>query len=209
MNTKNRYMKLKQQRTTKWVVAVSVVVCLFASVTGTGVYEGEQQALQAEKFETSNIPYASTFKQYADSIGWPWERLAALAWTESHWNAQAKSAVGARGVMQLMPKTGEHFGLNDSTCWVAEDNIRAGVRYVQSLQRKFAFVSDSTEQWKFVVASYNSGPGYVFAARREARESGLNPDVWENVKQYIPYKETLSHVEKVEKARKRIVKEER
>ncbi len=124
------------------------------------------------------IPYETLFRQYADSIGWDWELLAALAWEESHYNPEAKSYVGATGIMQLMPTTAERFGLNDSTILLPEHNIRAGVKYIASLQRIYDFINNPQEQIHFVLASYNAGPAHIMDARRLAKRYGRSPYVW-------------------------------
>lgn len=126
----------------------------------------------------SNVPYAKYFQQYAPEIGWDWELLAAVAYHESRYNPHAGSAKGAAGLMQLVPRTAERFGLNDSTKFEPEDNIRAGVQYISFLQRHFRAVSDPLEQAYFVLASYNAGPAHIHDARRLAREYGDNPNRW-------------------------------
>jgi len=88
------------------------------------------------------VPYQSIFMQCAPEIGWDWQLLAAVAYHESRFHEKAHSPSGACGVMQLMPVTAHRFGLNDSTIWVPEDNIRAGVRYIQFLQSKWAFITN-------------------------------------------------------------------
>ena len=188
-------------------------IALFASfmtaVTFKGIYEGERQALEAEEMsEKGAIPYASVFMECAEEVGWDWRLLAALAWTESHYNPQARSAHGARGVMQLIPKTGKRFGLNDSTILIAEHNIRAGARYIHYLDEHYAVVRDSAERWKFVVAAYNCGPASITAARDSARALGRNPNKWASVEPLIPQAETRGHVRKVEAVYRRIRKSE-
>ncbi len=144
----------------------------YIAATATKSTDKEQEVI----IET--IPYETLFRQYADSIGWDWELLAALAWEESHYNPEAKSYVGAIGIMQLMPTTAERFGLNDSTILLPEHNIRAGVEYIASLQRIYNFISNPQEQIHFVLASYNAGPAHIMDARRLAKRYGRSPYVW-------------------------------
>ncbi len=124
------------------------------------------------------VPYESYFRQYADSIGWDWTLLAALSWEESHFNPQARSYVGAQGLMQLMPKTAARYGLNDSTVLIPAENIRAGAEYIRSLQRIYSFIGNPQEQIHFVLASYNAGPAHIMDARRLAKRYGRSPYVW-------------------------------
>ena len=153
-----------------------------AGLLGYGLFRGEAEVIEAETQETdtivSDIPYAAYFRKYALQIGWEWELLAAVCWEESHFNPRAQSAVGAKGLMQLMPKTARNFGLNDSTVWEPEDNIRAGLRYIERLQDIYSFIASPTENRNFVLASYNAGPAHIMDARRLAKRYGRSPYVW-------------------------------
>lgn len=160
-----------------------LVVCLIAF--GIGVMRSKWYVIVEDIAVMETVPYMSCFQQYAPTIGWDWEMLAAVAWNESHFNPKATSHVGACGVMQLMPKTARRFGLNDTTIWNPEDNIRAGVEYIRCLQQKFYFISDTVEQTKFVLASYNAGPAHIMDARRLARKYGESPYRWSTIEHYL------------------------
>ena len=56
-------------------------------------------------------PYDSLFKAYADTVGWDWKMLAAVAYVESKFDTAAVSGVGARGLMQMMPQTARAMGI--------------------------------------------------------------------------------------------------
>lgn len=203
-------------------------ICVLSAVIGTGVEVGLEAERQAEEDRAmSSVPFREYFIYASEQINWPWELLAALAWTESHYNPEARSHVGARGVMQLMPVTGRRFGLNDSTFLCARDNIIAGSHYIAYLQNQFRFVTDSAEQWRFVVASYNAGPAHIHDARRLARAHGDNPNRWASVEPWLERLndpeyytdsvvlygsfnsvETRKHVRVVEQTYKRILSEE-
>ncbi len=160
------------------LTAISLLTMVSAFVGGL-VFERTQHPIEEPaELTASTIPYESYFRQYADSIGWDWELLAALAWQESHYNPTARSYVGATGIMQLMPKTAAQFGLNDSTILLPEHNIRAGAAYIATLQRTFSFIGNKQEQTHFVLASYNAGPAHIMDARRLAKRYGRSPYVW-------------------------------
>ncbi|MEA1885615.1 MAG: transporter substrate-binding domain-containing protein [Bacteroidota bacterium] len=119
------------------------------------------------------------FKRYSDSIGWDWRLLASLVLQESRFDPDVESWAGAYGLMQLMPSTGEQFGIDIYSN--PENNIRAGIKYIQWLQELFKDkVPDEEERLKFILASYNVGPGHVLDARQLARKNGRDPDVWDN-----------------------------
>ncbi|MCQ2333603.1 MAG: transglycosylase SLT domain-containing protein [Paludibacteraceae bacterium] len=174
-----------------------IVVAILLGILALGVFQGVKRSKLSEPMNEGPVPYYAVFERLAPTIGWEWSMLAAVAWNESHFNPQAKSHVGARGIMQLMPKTARRFGLNDSTMLIPEDNIRAGVEYIRYLQDKWSFISNMEEQTKFVLASYNAGPGFIFEARREAKAHGGNPYVWHDVEPYVKQEVTRKYVHNV------------
>lgn len=125
------------------------------------------------------------FKRYSDSIGWDWRLLTSLVLQESRFDPTAESWSGAYGLMQLMPSTGEQFGIDIYSS--PENNIRAGIKYIQWLQELFEEkVPDEEERIKFILAAYNVGPGHVLDARQLARKNGRDPEVWDdNVAYYL------------------------
>ena len=134
-------------------------------------------------------PYDSVFKNVAEIAGYDWRLLAAVAWNESHFNPDAVSASGALGVMQIMPRTGQKFGLNDSTFFVPHENIRAGAQLLSNLDKMFSSVSNKEERIKFVLAAYNAGQGHIFDAIALAKKYGANPEIWQdNVEKYLMLK---------------------
>ena len=165
------------RRLTYYLLALLILIAV--AVAGFMHQEKIEEAIEEqEEEELSNVPYAKYFRLYAPQIGWRWEMLAALCWEESHYNPRAHSASGATGLMQLMPRTARRFGLNDSTIYEPEDNIRAGVQYIRFLQHKYSFITDSAENQNFVLASYNAGPAHIMDARRLAKRYGRSPYVW-------------------------------
>ena len=123
--------------------------------------------------------YDSYYKQYSKLLKWDWRLLAALSFEESRFDPNAISHVGARGLMQLMPSTGKSFGLNDQTFTDPEENIKAGSKYINSLQRAFTDIEDPDERINFVLASFHAGLGHILDAKAIARKLGYDPNIWE------------------------------
>ena len=131
-------------------------------------------------------PYDNLFKQYALLLGWDWELLAAQCYAESKFDSSAVSWAGARGVMQLMPRTAAGLGLNDSSVSNPAANIEAATRYIKILDRRFWKITDRQERIKFVLASYNAGDGHITDAMALAEKYGKNPHIWhDNVETYM------------------------
>ncbi len=118
-------------------------------------------------------------------IDWDWLLLASLIYQESRFNPDVRSLAGAVGLMQVMPLTGKRLGI-DITASPA-NNIKAGTLYIKHLQKIYEpKISDSQERIKFILASYNAGPGHVLDAMRLAEKNGLDPQKWDgNVAVYL------------------------
>jgi len=121
--------------------------------------------------------YDEIFKKYSTEIGWDWRLLAALVYQESRFIPDVRSRKGAYGLMQLMPATLSYFG-TDTTA-TPDRHIATGVAFIKYLDRIFVqHVTEKDERIKFILASYNIGPGHILDARRLAEKYGKDADVW-------------------------------
>ncbi len=120
--------------------------------------------------------YDPIVKQYSDSIGWDWRLLSSMIYQESGFDPNAKSWVGAKGLLQMMPRTAEELGY--SSLSRPKTSIEAGVKYIDKLENSWPEIPDKRERQKFVMASYNVGPNHVADARRLTKKYGGNPDKW-------------------------------
>jgi membrane-bound lytic murein transglycosylase F len=129
--------------------------------------------------------YDDLVKKYSSSIHWDWMLLSSLIYQESHFDHSAQSWVGAYGLMQLMPETGERYGVDSLS--TPEENIRAGVEHLRWLEERWSkTIKDRPERIKFVLASYNVGIGHIIDARNLAKKYGKNPLKWEdNVEEFL------------------------
>jgi len=123
---------------------------------------------------------AATFKKYADEFGSDYLLMMAEGYQESGLNQDVKSSVGAIGVMQLMPATGEGMKVGD--IHQEEANIHAGIKYFYQMRAKLYGDEpmDDLNKTLFTFASYNCGPNRVKQLRSEAAQKGLDPNVWIN-----------------------------
>ena len=115
--------------------------------------------------------------------------IMGLIHQESYYNPQARSRVGATGLMQLMPSTGRelagrlHTGTNLTN---PDTNIRLGTYYFRLLVNMFGGVVN------LAVASYNAGQGNVLRWRRGAPHKPMDEFL-----ESIPFPETRTYVKRV------------
>ena len=130
--------------------------------------------------------YDHLFRQYARQCNWDWRLLAAQAYQESAFDAEAVSFMGAMGLMQLMPGTARDVGVSQQDVFHPESNIRGAVRLINQLNQHYAAIHSEQERINFILAAYNAGPGHVDDARALARKFGKDPDRWlGNVDGYV------------------------
>lgn len=123
-------------------------------------------------------PFDKLFKKHAKDLSWDWQLLAAICFEESRFDTTMVSWAGARGLMQLMPRTAGEYGLTPDNMTNPNDNVDAAVKYLKSLDKIFTKVTDKEERLKFILAAYNGGPSHVLDAIALAGKYGKKTDVW-------------------------------
>ena len=160
--------------------------------------------------ETVTDRYDDTFRKYTQRFygpGFDWRIFKAQAMAESNISMNAKSWVGARGIMQLMPATfREIHSKNPEMVSIdkPEWNIAAGIYYDRQLWNQWeAQSSGEPDRQRFMFASYNAGRGTLLRAQEVARTKTLDPTLWPSIESVAPevpkwrHEETLGYVEKI------------
>jgi len=143
-------------------------------------FENKGALTEARELSTAKTgqlsPYDSLIKKYSTQYGFDWRLMSAQAWRESRFDPKAKSNVGALGLFQVMPATGQELGftrLHDP-----DQGTHAGIKYMNQLVQRLEPSLPLDERVRFALAGYNAGFGRVQDARRLARELGLDPNAW-------------------------------
>jgi membrane-bound lytic murein transglycosylase MltF len=131
---------------------------------------------ELEKYERT----VALFRKYGDRYGFDWLMLTAQGYQESQLDNQRRSHAGAVGVMQVLPKTGKEMQVGD--VHQLDPNIHAGAKYLRFMTDRYFKDApmDPVDKTLFAFASYNAGPAKVAQLRKEAKQAGLNPNVWFN-----------------------------
>ena len=124
------------------------------------------------------VKYEELIRTYAEQNGLEPAHVAAVILTESSYDPQAVSSVGARGLMQLMPDTAKWIGgklgeeITEEQLFDPETNIRFGCYYLGFLMERY------NDDLTCVSAAYHAGHGTV--------------DKWLKNEEYSPDGETLA-----------------
>lgn len=147
----------------------------------TVVYLRKLKAIHSATAGPDLVKFRQTlaiFQRYSQEYSFDTLMLMAQGYQESRLDQNAKSAVGAVGIMQLMPATGKTLGVGD--IHMADPNVHAGAKYMRKLLDTYFKDSHFNDQNRnlFAFAAYNAGPGKIHSLQGEARRQGLNPNVW-------------------------------
>ena len=138
----------------------------------------------ARRVESQLPRIEKTLRRIAEQEGIDWRMLAAISYQESHWNPQAVSPTGVRGMMMLTQATAREMGVKDRVDM--EQSLRGGARYFLQLLEGVDKRISGAERELFALAAYNMGPAHVEDARRLATLQGANPDLWVDVEKQLP-----------------------
>lgn len=124
--------------------------------------------------------YDNLFKKYAPGVGWDWRLMAAQAYQESRFRPNARSWVGARGLMQIMPRTARGYRTSVNRLNDPETSVRVATALIEDLDGYLKkYVPSDKERVKFVIAAYNCGIAHVYDAIALAKKYGYDPTVWD------------------------------
>lgn len=158
---------------------------------------------QARREITKYDPIFQKYTKRYFGVGTDWRWFKAQGMAESDLTPTARSRVGARGIMQLMPSTyGQiksavpRFGAIDNPEW----NIAAGILHDRDMWTAWGKDVPESERWAFMFASYNAGEGTIIRARKAAVAERLDHSRWPAIETVAPkverwrYSETLGYV---------------
>ena len=167
------------------------------------------RAAEIRQTQRATERFDPIFKKYTKryfGIGTDWRWFKAQGMAESDLTPTARSRVGARGIMQLMPATYglirtalPQFGAIDNPEW----NIAAGILHDRDLWTTWKADVDEDQRWSFVFAGYNAGEGTIKRARRAAAAAQLSDKAWPSIERVAPkvdrwrYTETLDYVRRI------------
>jgi len=144
-------------------------------------------------------------QKYAGEYNFDYLMIAAQGYQESLLDQSKKNPSGAVGIMQVIPKNAAASPINIPNVNTADGNIHAGVKMLRNIADTYFNDPkiDPVNKTLFVFASYNAGPNRIVRLRKEAADSGLDPNVWFNNVELVAAKdigqETVTYVSNIYK----------
>lgn len=136
------------------------------------------------RVDTRLPQYEALFRLAADDSPFDWELIAAQAYQESHWDPDAVSATGVRGLMMLTLSTAERVGIADRTD--PKQSIEGGVTYLTDLYRRVPDSVTGEDRLWFALAAYNVGMGHMYDTRALAERLGRDKNSWADLEATLP-----------------------
>ncbi|MGP9569149.1 membrane-bound lytic murein transglycosylase MltF [Halomonas sp. AOP5-B2-8] len=133
----------------------------------------------------SRLPqYTALFQQAAQETEFDWKLLAAVGYQESHWDREAVSPTGVKGLMMLTNPTASEMGVSDRTD--PAQSIDGGARYLRSIKDRLPESITGDDRLFMAMAAYNVGLGHLYDARKIVEMRGGNSDRWDDVRAALP-----------------------
>ena len=174
------------------------VAAYFAEIQSTGEL---QEILDRNYFASREFDYVGSrafvrhldtrlpafkemFQEAALDTDIDWRLLAAIAYQESHWDPNAVSPTGVRGIMMLTEHTAQMINIDDRRD--PQQSIRGGAQYLRRILKKIPERIPNPDRLWLAMAAYNIGFGHVEDSRIITEIQGGNPDRWDEVRERLP-----------------------
>ena len=136
---------------------------------------------------TSISAYDGIIKQNCKVYNIDWRFVSSIIYQETKFNTELTGVGGSFGIMQIMPSTAENYGISDTSS--VEDQIRAGVKHIASLYKRYQSIPNETDRLYVTAAAYNAGSGHLQdAIALCAKYETDSVNTWQNIFKYLNLK---------------------
>jgi len=129
--------------------------------------------------------YKALFVDSGKKYNLDWRMIAAISYQESHWDKDARSPTGVRGLMMLTKITAKEVKVTDRLD--PRQSVEGGSRYFRNLLNRLPTDISGEDKYWFALAAYNMGFAHVLDAMKLARKEGHLSHRWAFVKKVLPH----------------------
>lgn len=141
--------------------------------------------VQVANHMRSRLPrYQQMFESSGKRHDIDWRLLAAIGYQESHWNPEATSYTGVRGIMMLTSDTAARYKVSDRID--PQQSIEGGARVLSDLLASIPPEVPEPDRTWMALAAYNQGLGHLLDARALTAQRGGDPLHWVDVRDTYP-----------------------
>ncbi|RKU10453.1 hypothetical protein C6501_13950 [Candidatus Poribacteria bacterium] len=159
-------------------ILVRIIICALL-IGGFAVFVRDWSGVRLLILSPDILKYRRVIQKHAAMHQLDWRLVTALIVQESGFNKYAVSPAGAKGLMQLMPKTAKELGVTDP--FAAHESIAGATRYLRNLYDLYP-ESSHPNRVRIALASYNGGRGHIKDAQTIAEHREGEPHQWESIK---------------------------
>lgn len=153
----------------------------------------KSQAISVIKKELVDVPYKGLIEKTGQEFKLDAKLIASIVEVESSFKEKAKSHVGAKGLMQIMPVVAKKYDVKNA--YNPKDNLKAGTAHFKHWMS--IIEAESTEdKIKMTLAAYNAGLGHLRDAQRLAIKHKMSPHRWEHIQKAFVMLEDKKHHKK-------------
>ncbi|MEE2525636.1 membrane-bound lytic murein transglycosylase MltF [Hyphobacterium sp. HN65] len=149
-----------------------------------GAFDYVETARFVRRVDNRLPRFRNYFRDAAEDTPFDWELLAAQAYQESHWDPDAESPTGVRGLMMLTLPTAERVGVTDRLD--PRQSVEGGAAYLADLYDRLPDGIEGDDRLWFALAAYNVGMGHIYDARLLAERQGRDKNSWEVMEEVLP-----------------------
>ncbi len=136
-----------------------------------------------DKLQTSWPKIQDLVFEVADQYQFDRALLAAISYQESHWEVDAESFTGVKGLMMLTASAAKDMQVEDRTD--PRQSLEGGIKYFRYMKQKIPDRIKDPHKSLFALAAYNVGFGHLEDARILTQKAGMNPDDWFEVEPFL------------------------
>jgi membrane-bound lytic murein transglycosylase F len=179
-------------------IAILIILLMFPNVV-----QAFDRYNNVVKFDRYFSKYSKRY--FGPNFNWYYFKAQAVA--ESRLKADARSRVGAVGLMQIMPKTFKEIVQKEPTIKGTRKqprwNIAAGIYYDRQIWKLWQAERSFQDRINFMFGSYNAGKGNILKAQKIAAQEEMDPNLWESIEPVLQKvtgkhsQETITYVKKI------------